>query len=81
MILRKGYTLKGYKMREDGTKSLIVSLYRIDDELSYDVSLSGNMYAIKFRGDLDYALMLVFVDTYSIFNVDGDLIEDYKTLS
>ena len=81
MILRKGYTLKGYKMREDGTKSLIVSLYRIDDELSYDVSLSGFMYAIKFRGDLDYALMLVFVDTYSIFNMDGDLIEDYKTLS
>ena len=81
MILRKGYTLKGYKVREDGSKALVTSLYRIDDELRYDVDLSGFMYAIKFRGDLEYALMLVFVDTYSIFNEVGDLVEDYKTLS
>lgn len=81
MILRKGYTLKGYKVREDGSKALVTSLYRIDDELTYDISLSGFMYAIKFRGDLEYALMMVFVDTYSIFNEEGELVEDYKPLS
>lgn len=80
MILRKGYTLKGYKENKNG-KLLIASLYCVDEDIPYDVSLSGNMYMIQFNGGYPYANMVAFVDSYSIFNEEADLIEEYKPLS